>query len=427
MTCKRCTAPSAWLAFAVALLIATALGAAPLPEAKPEDVGMSSERLARLTAVFTKAVEAGDMPGVVLMIARNGKLVYQKSIGMQDQSKSTPMAMDSIFRIYSMTKPIVSVAAMILVEEGKLTLAEPISKYIPEFKDMTVGVETFNAAMGTSSFATVPAKRQITVQDLLRHTSGLTYGVFVPKTQIGKMYTEANLWQQKTIEDFCKALARIPLRNEPGTVWEYSHSTDVLGRVVEVAAGQPLDQFVAERVLKPLKMNDTGWDVPAEKQNRIAEPKAGGDKDWDPTIMLDPRKKATLFAGGHGLMSTAGDYLRFAQMLVNGGVLDGARILSRTTVAYMASNHVTPEISKGPNFLPGPGYGFGLGFGVRLERGMSDWMGTPGEFYWGGYAGTAFWVDPKEQLVPVLMMQAPGKRAHYRTILRDGVYQAIVD
>ena len=417
----------AWFAFAVFLLFATALQAAPLPEAKPEDVGMSTQRLDRLTAAFTKAVEAGEMPGVVLMVARNGKLVYQRSIGMQDQAKGTPMAMDSIFRIYSMTKPIASVAAMILVEEGKLTLGGPISKYIPEFKDMTVGVETFNAANATSSFSTVPAKRQITVQDLLRHTSGLTYGVFVPKTQIGKLYTEANLWQQKTIEDFCKALAKIPLRNEPGTVWEYSHSTDVLGRVVEVAAGQPLDKFISERILKPLKMDDTGWDVPPEKQNRIAEPKAGGDKDWDPTIMLDPRKKATLFAGGHGLMSTAGDYLRFAQMLVNGGELDGARILSRTTVAYMASNHVTPEISKGTNFLPGPGYGFGLGFGVRLERGMSDWMGSPGEFYWGGYAGTAFWVDPQEKLVPVLMMQAPGKRVHYRAILRDGVYQAIVD
>jgi len=337
------------------------------------------------------------------------------------------MALDSIFRIYSMTKPIVSVAAMTLVEEGKLTLAEPISKYLPEFKDMMVGVETFNNATGTSTFSTMPAKRQITVQDLLRHTSGLTYGVFVPKTQWGKLYADANLWQQRTIEDFSKAIAKIPLRNEPGTVWEYSHSTDVLGRVIEVASGQPLDRFIAERILKPLKMNDTGWDVPQEKHNRIAEPKAGGDKDWDPTIMLDPRKKATLFAGGHGLMSTAGDYLRFAQMLVNGGELEGARILSRTTVAYMASNHLPPEISKGPSFLPGPGHGFGLGFGVRLERGMSDWMGTPGEFYWGGYAGTAFWVDPKEQLVPVLMMQAPGKRAHYRTILRDVVYQSIVD
>jgi CubicO group peptidase (beta-lactamase class C family) len=241
------------------------------------------------------------------------------------------------------------------------------------------------------------------------------------------MYTDANLWQQKTIEDFCKALAKIPLRNEPGTVWEYGHSTDVLGRVVEVASGQPLDVFLSERILKPLKMEDTGWDVPTAKQNRIAEPKAGGDKDWDPIVMLDPRNQATLFAGGHGMVSTAGDYLRFAQMLVNGGQLEGVRILGRKTVAYMASNHITPEISKGPSWLPGPGYGFGLGFGVRLETGMSEWMGSPGEFYWGGYAGTAFWVDPKEKLVPVLMMQAPGKRAHYRTLFRDLVYQSLVD
>jgi len=190
------------LVLAVALLLATAVRAAPLPEAEPDQVGMSAERLQRITTIFKKGIEAGDMPGVVIMIARGGKLVYQEALGMQDQATKTPMAMDSIFRIYSMTKPIVSVAAMTLVEEGKLGLHEPISKYIPEFKDMTVGVETFNAATGTLSFATIPAKRQITVQDLLRHTSGLTYGVFVPKTQIGKMYTDANLWQQKTIEEF---------------------------------------------------------------------------------------------------------------------------------------------------------------------------------------------------------------------------------
>jgi CubicO group peptidase (beta-lactamase class C family) len=415
--------------FAVAGVLAVAGNpkAAPLPEASPDQAGMSAQRLDRLTATFKKAIDAGDMPGVVIMVARDGKLVFQQAIGMQDPTRGTPMALDSIFRIYSMTKPIVSVAAMTLVEEGKLGLHEPISKYIPEFKDMTVGVETFNPAMGTSTFYTVPAKRQITVQDLLRHTSGLTYGVFTGKTQIGKMYTEANLWQQKTIEDLCKALAKIPLRNEPGTVWEYSHSTDVLGRVVEVASGQPLDVFVSERILKPLKMVDTGWDVPPEKQNRIAEPKAGGDKDWDPTIMIDPRKKATLFGGGYAMVSTAGDYLRFSQMLANGGQLEGVRILSRKTVDYMTSNHLTPEISKGPNWLPGAGYGFGLGFGVRLETGMSEWMGTPGDFYWGGYAGTAFWVDPKEKLVPVFMMQAPGKRAHYRTLLRDLVYQSLVD
>jgi CubicO group peptidase (beta-lactamase class C family) len=415
------------LVYAALLGASLDLSAAPLPEASPEQVGMSAQRLEQITAVFKKGVDAGDMPGAVILVARNGKLVYSQAVGMQDQAAGKPMALNSIFRIYSMTKPIVSVGAMILVEEGKLGLHEPVSKYLPEFKDMLVGVETFNAAMGTSTFQTVAAKRQITVQDLLRHTSGITYGVFTPKTQIGKMYNDANLWQQKTIEDFCKALAKIPLRNEPGTVWEYGHSTDVLGRVVEVASGQPLDAFLSQRILQPLKMVDTGWDVPADKQDRIAEPKAGGDKDWDPSVMLDPRKKATLFAGGHGMMSTAGDYLRFAQMLVNGGQLDGVRILGRKTVAYMASNHLNPEISKGPNWLPGPGYGFGLGFGVRLETGMSEWMGTPGEFYWGGYAGTAFWVDPKEKLVPVLMMQAPGKRAHYRTLFRDLVYQSLID
>lgn len=418
--------PMRLLAFA-ALLAATAVRAAsPLPEARPEDVGMSGERLERITRAFEGAIAAGDMPGVVVMVARDGKLIYQKALGMQDQARGTPMALDSIFRIYSMTKPIVSVAAMILAEEGRLSLEEPVSKYIPEFRNMNVGTETFNPATGVRSMTMVPAKRQMTVQDLLRHTTGLTYGVFLPRSEFGRLYAEANLWGQKTIEDFCKALAKLPLRFEPGTTWEYSHATDVLGRVIEVASGQPLDRFVRERILEPLRMSDTGWDVPEDKQGRIAEPKAGGDKDWDPAVMLDPRRKATLFGGGYAMVSTAGDYLRFAQMLANGGELDGVRILGSRTVGYMASNHVHGDISRGPNFLPGPGHGFGLGFAVRLDPGMSEWMGSPGEFFWSGYAGTAFWVDPKERLVPVFMMQAPGKRGHYRVILRAGVYQAIL-
>jgi len=409
-------------------LVAAAASSAPLPQAAPDDVGLSPQRLERMSALMQHAVDAGDIPGAVVMIARRGKLVYQGAFGMQDKAKGVPMALDSIFRAYSMTKPIVSVAAMSLVEEGRLGLHEPIAKYLPEFKDMTVAVESFNPATGAGSFYTIPAKRKITVHDLLRHTSGLTYGVFLPKdTQLRKLYDGANLWTQPNLDAFCKALAKIPLRYEPGTTWEYSHSTDVLGRVVEVASGQPLDAFVAERVLKPLGMVDTGWWVPADKLHRFAQPAPGTENNWLPEALYDFSKPATLFPGGHGMVTTAADYLRFSQMLANGGELDGVRILSPLTVRYMASDHVLGSgIARG-NFLPGFGYGFGLGFGVRLEQGQSDWMGTPGEFFWGGYAGTFFFIDPKEQLVPVMMFQAPEKRQHYRVLFRSVVYQAIVD
>jgi CubicO group peptidase (beta-lactamase class C family) len=318
---------------------------------------------------------------------------------------------------------------MILVEEGRLGLHEPVSKYIPEFKDMKVAVESFDPATGAASFYTVPAKRQMTVQDLLRHTSGLTYGVFLPKQfHLQKLYAEAKLFEQPTLDAMCKALAKLPLRYEPGTTWEYGHSTDVLGRVVEVASGQPLDVFIAERILQPLRMVDTGWYVPADKVKRLAQPLPGTEKNWFPESLIDFTKPATLFAGGHGMLTTAGDYLRFSQMLANGGELDGVRILGSRTVQFMASDHVLGAgIARGGSYLPGPGYGFGLGFAVRNATGLSEWMGSPGEYFWGGYAGTYFFIDPKEELVPVMMFQGPEKRQHYRVLFRSLVYQALVD
>ena len=399
----------------------------PLPEAKPEDVGVSSQRLERLTQTMQRLVDNGELAGMVVLVARQGKLVYQKSFGMQDKGKSAPMALDSIFRIYSMTKPVVSVAAMILVEEGKLSLEEPISKYLPEFKDMKVGVESFDPATGAQLFYTVPAKRQITVQDLLRHTSGFTYGT-APKTQVQKLYAQAGIFSQKwTLDSFCKELAKLPLQYEPGTVWEYGHSTDVLGRVVEVVSGQPLDKFLAERIFKPLKMVDTAFEIPPAKQNRLAQPQVD-PQTGKVAELLDLTQPATLFAGGHGLASTASDYLRFAQMLANGGELEGARILGPRTIAFMTSDHVLgADIERGTNWLPGYGYGFGLGFAVRRETGESTWPGTVGDFFWGGYAGTAFWIDPKQQLVPVYMSQEPNRRQHYRNIFRDLVYQSLLD
>jgi len=411
---------------ALSLAAATAT-AAPLPPAAPEDVGMSSQRLGRLDAAMQRAVDSGELPGAVVMISRAGKLAYAKAFGWQDREKRIPMREDSIFRLYSMTKPIASVAAMILVEEGRLGLQEPVSKYIPEFKNMKVGIEATDASTGIPGLTLVDAKRQITVQDLLRHTSGLTYGVLGQPTAIKKMYNDAGIFSQKwVLADFCKALAKLPLVFEPGTTWEYGHSTDVLGRVVEVASGQTLDVFMEQRIFKPLGMVDTSFSLPPEKLGRLAQPMPDVYTGKTPEL-LDYSKPQTFFAGGHGLVSTAADYLRFAQMLENGGQLDGVRILGPRIVEYMTANHVNDRIDKGSTWLPGHGYGFGLGFGTRLETGQSEWPGSPGDYFWGGYAGTYFWVDPQEELVPVLLTQEPQRRTYYRLMFRNLVYQAIVE
>ena len=413
------------LAGAAVLIQAVLAQAAPLPAASPEEVGMSTERLGRLDAAMQKAVDSGELPGAVVLIARDGQLVYAKSFGWQDREKKIPMRNDSIFRLYSMTKPVVSVAAMMLVEEGRLGLQEPISKYIPEFKDMKVGVETTDAE-GKSTLKLVDAKRQITVQDLLRHTSGLTYGMLGTLNAVKKMYKDAGIFSQKwVLADFCKALAKLPLAFQPGTTWEYSHSTDVLGRVVEVASRQTLDVFLAKHIFEPLKMVDTAFQVPPGKQDRIAQPMPDVYTGKTPEL-IDVTQPATFFAGGHGLVSTAGDYLRFAQMMANGGELEGTRILGPRTVEYMSSDHVNAQIDKGGAFLPGPGYGFGLGFATRIDRGQSEWPGSPGDYYWAGYAGTYFWIDPEEELVPVLMTQEPLRRQYYRVQLRNLVYQSIL-
>lgn len=411
------------------ILVACAFcaGAAPLPEATPEDVGMSSKRLALIDEAMQRAVDSGELPGAVVFIARGGKLAYAKSFGWQDKQKQLPMRNDSIFRLYSMTKPVVSVAAMMLVEEGRLGLQEPVSKFIPEMKDMKVGIEETDASTGLPGLKLVPAKRQITVQDLLRHTSGFTYGVLGQTTAIKKMYQDAGIFSQKwVLADFVKALAKMPLVFEPGTAWEYGHSSDVLGRVVEVASGMALDEFLKERIFDPLGMVDTAFEVPADKVDRLAQPIPDPYSGKTPEL-LDLTRPQTFFAGGHGLVSTAADYLRFAQMLDNGGQLDGVRILGRKTVEYMTANHVNERIDKGNAFLPGPGYGFGLGFATRTEAGQSEWPGSVGDYFWGGYAGTYFWVDPQEELVPVFLSQEPVRRTYYRLMMRNLVYQAIRD
>jgi CubicO group peptidase (beta-lactamase class C family) len=424
----------------LAVVAATGLAAAAdLPTAGPEAVGLSSERLERVTAVLEHAVASGELPGAVALVARQGRVAYHRSFGMQDKTRGVAMAKDSIFRIYSMTKPLVSVAAMILVEEGRLALYEPVAKYLPEFKDVRVGVERHDPATGARTFYEVKAARQMTVQDLLRHTSGLVYGGLGAKTAVRDLYKQAGMgslddmyretgesqtpWTNAT---FAAAIAKLPLQYEPGTTWEYGHSTDVLGRVVEVASGQPLDAFLSERIFKPLGMNDTGFSVPPDNVHRLAQAQAD-PKTGEVPFLIDVTRRTTWFAGGHGGVSTVPDYLYFCQMLLNGGVLDGARILGARTVAWMTSNHLNPAIGPGSNYLPGPGHGFGLGFAVRLDSGLSDWPGSVGDYFWGGYAGTYFWIDPKEQLIAILMFQDPSRRAHYRMLFRATVLQALVE
>ena len=399
------------------LVISSAVLAQNLPITKPEAVGLSSERLNRLSTNLEAAVKKGRVPGVVALIARRGKIAYFESFGMQDIEKKVPMKKDSIFRIYSMTKPIVSVAAMTLWEEGRFFLSDPVAKYLPEFKDMKIGKE------GTY-FKTVPAQKTMKIHDLLRHTSGITYGVF-GKSTVKSMYMDAKVYDSdQTLKEHCEKLGKLPLLFEPGTRWDYGRSTDVVGRLIEVLTGKPLDVALEERVYKPLAMKDSGFYVKQDKLNRIAEPFKGKKHPR----LLDITKSPKFLSGGGGGVSTAGDYARFTQMLLNGGQLNGKRILSRKTIEYMTSDHIG-TIANLPDlwYLPGPGYGFGLGFAVRLETGRAAMPGSVGDFAWGGYAGTKFWVDPEEDLITVLMIQNPLASGYIGNLFRTMVYQAIID
>jgi CubicO group peptidase (beta-lactamase class C family) len=395
-----------------------------LPTGKPEDVGLSSERLGKITEMLRANTAKGEIPGAVLLIARHGKIAYFENIGFLDPQAKSPMPKDAIFRIYSMSKPITTVAAMILFEEGKITLDEPIGKYIPALAKPQVAT---NNAVGTmSELVLVPANRPISVQDLMRHTSGLTYGFF-GDTPVKKVYVAAKLWDDYPDNaEFVERLGKLPLAYQPGTTWDYSHSTDVLGRLVEVASGKSLYAFEKERILDPLAMADTGFYVTDErKQGRVAEPFSedrsfGVDADFN-----DPRVVRKWESGGGGMVSTALDYARFLQMLLNGGRLDGVRLLSRKTLEYMTADHLGP-VTGAPDLLI-PGYGFGLGFAVRLQAGIAQVPGSIGQYFWGGLAGTTFWVDPKEDFFALMLIQAPGQREYYRVLFRDMVYAAFDD
>jgi len=387
--------------------------AADLPKADPESVGISSERLANIKKVFDAKVKAGDFPGYVALVARKGKVVYHEAYGVQNLNTKTPMAKDSIFRVYSMTKPIVSVAAMILVEEGKMKLSDPVSMYLPELKDLQV-VEDPQDVKEVANIKTHPAKAQIRVLDLLIHTSGFSYAFFKNFPGGGaleQMYIDQKIGEfDVTNEEFVTRLSKAPLRYEPGTTWWYSHSTDVLGRVVEVVSGKTLGQFITERVAGPLKMEDTAFTVAEDKVKRFAEP-FDGDKEGLILQYTDPTKPVKWEAGGHGLTATVMDYARFAHMLLNKGSLEGSRVLGKKTVELMTMDHVGSAYEHGPAYLPGQSHGFGLLGAVRTDgprapAGLNPMDGSVGEYYWAGYAGTFFWVDPKEELVAVYMMQS---------------------
>ena len=399
-----------------------------LPGAKPESVGLSTERLARITERLRADSESRKIPGAVLLIARHGKIAYFESVGKRDPQAGTPMTKDSIFRIYSMTKPMASVAAMMLVEEGRMNLDDPVAKFIPQFAKMNVGVEKADPAGGKPVLETVPARRPITIQDLLRHTSGITYGIF-GDSLVKKAYLEADLFGGDVSNaGFAEKIAALPLASQPGSTWDYSHSTDVLGRVVEVVAGKSLYEFMKQRLFDPLGMPDTSFYVTdAARQPRLAEPFPDDRTIGTNAQFFDPRVALKWESAGGGGMSTATDYARFLQMMLNKGTLDGKRYLGPKTVEYMTSDHLGTAISPGSLYLPGPGYGFGLGFAVRRVAGESPYPASAGDYFWGGAGGTYFWVDPKNDLFVVYMMQSPGKRVFYRTLLRDMIYAAIMD
>jgi CubicO group peptidase (beta-lactamase class C family) len=387
---------------------------------------MHTDRKARLLATLQSEIDSGRLPGAVVMLSRHGKVELFESLGQQNPNDGTKMALDSIFRIYSMTKPIVSVATMMLLEQGKLLLSDPVGKYLPEYAKQQLAVDVDDA---TGKLVNYVAAKPATVQDLLRHTAGLTYE-FLGNSAAQKAYRNAKIGmglRDASNAEFSKILAAQPLQYEPGTVWEYSRATDVLGALVEIISGQTLGNFLNDQIFKPLKMLETAFSVAADKHHRIAEPFT---KDPDGGMQLkliniqDPPK---FESGGGGLASTAHDYARFLQFMLNKGELDGVRLLSSHTVDFMTVDHlghlpISP--ASAVTLLP-PGHGFGLGFAVRKETGISTVPGTAGVYYWGGIAGTTFFVDPKLDMFAMMLIQAPNQRDYYRPLFRNLVYAAL--
>jgi CubicO group peptidase (beta-lactamase class C family) len=413
-------------------MLCSPVNAAPAPEA----AGFSPTRLQRLSEVLRADADSAAIPGAVTLIMRAGKLAYFEAFGYADRKTLRPMERDCIFRIASMTKPLTVMAALQLMEQGKLLLTDPVSRYLPELRDVKVGVEDSDPATGERRLRLEPLRRAMTVQDLMRHTAGFTYGQF-GNSLVQRAYRAARLIddQQSNVEMVAK-LSQLPLSHQPGTTFEYGMSTDVLGRVVEVVSGLGLDRYFAEHVTGPLGMRDTAFGIHPAELRRLAEPQREAAPAIAPAVVpYDPARPARWFSGGGGLLSTAADYARFTQMLLNGGELDGVRMLARKTVSLMIHDHLPSDVNFGPNTadlgiaapLPQLGQGYGLGLGVRKQEALSGVPGSIGDYFWGGALGPYFWVDPAERMIVIFMLQELNvqRRARYRSLLRALVYQAL--
>jgi CubicO group peptidase (beta-lactamase class C family) len=390
----------------------------PLPQGKPETLGLSSIRLQRMSDAFKREIDKGTLPGAIVMVARRGQIGWFEALGRQSPAASTAMARDTIFRIFSMTKPIVSVGIMMLLEEGHFVLNDPVAKFIPEFANQKVGVEN------NGKLDLVPVKRPMTIQDLLRHTSGITYD-HTGNGLVQQLYKEAPLRSSKiTSAEHAALVAGLPLICQPGAEWNYSRSTDILGRIIEVVSGKSLSAYLAERILAPLQMAETAFHTAEENAGRLAEPFPTDPWNGEKVQLFNMLEKPAMESGGGGLVSTTMDYARFSQMLLNGGTLDGNRLIGRKTLQLMASNHLGPTVKIDSPLMPA-GHGFGLGFAVRTQPGIAPFPGSVGQFYWSGMAGTFFWIDPVEEMFAVFMMQGPGQREYIRNLLRGLVYAAV--
>jgi CubicO group peptidase (beta-lactamase class C family) len=390
----------------------------PLPQARPESLGLSPTRLARMSDAFKREIDKGTIPGLTVMVARRGQIGWFEALGRQNPTASAPMTRDSIFRIYSMTKPIVSIGIMQLVEDGYLLLSEPLAKYIPEFSEQKVGVEN------NGKLELAPLVRPITIQDLLRHTSGLTNDT-AGNGPVQQMYQQSRIRDRGISNaEHAAIVAAMPLICQPGAEWNYSRSTDILGRIIEIVSGKRLSAYLTEHILAPLRMAETAFYTGPENAGRLAEPFANDPWTGEKIKLIDMLEQPVMESGGGGLVSTTMDYARFCQMLLGGGVLDGTRIIGRKTLQVMASNHLDPSVKINGALMP-PGHGFGLGFAVRTHEGMAPFAGSVGQFFWSGMAGTFFWIDPKEELFAVLMAQGPGQRVYLRTLMRSLVYAAV--
>jgi CubicO group peptidase (beta-lactamase class C family) len=400
---------------------------------RPEDVGLSADRLARVRAWGDRLVDDGKLPGIITLVARHGRVAHSHVAGQADIARGVPLAADTIFRVYSMTKPLTTVAVMMLYEEGRFQLDDPLARYLPSFADMRVYT---GGSFGR--FETLPAARDITIRDLLTHTAGLTYS-FMESHPVDAMYRAHGIDFQNSEASLAEVVERVgslPLMAQPGSAWNYSIATDVLGHLVAVLSGQSFQAFLRERVLGPLGMVDTDFYVPAEKIARFAANYTRGG-DGRPQLLDDPTssiftRERLIASGGGGLVSTAGDFLRFCQMMLNKGALGGVRLLGRKTVELMTANHLNGDMAAmgQPRFSESSydGIGFGLGFSVMLDPARAQILGSPGEYAWGGAASTAFWIDPQEDMIVILLTQLmPSSTYPIRRELRVLTYQALVD